>query len=113
MFNRFTSRKALAIYFGIGIYLALAYFGAYWFVHHDDVHMFVSQTSLHMDDIPGHIIQFDKASFTCFFEDFAPNGDSLGVEVPDAIPTYIQHWNFPINPVTGSSFIIESCETRQ
>ena len=112
MFNRFTSRKALAGYIISAVYLALAYFGAYWYVHHDDVHMFVAQTELHMDDIPGHVIQYDAESGACFFEDFAPNGDSLRVEVPDAIPTYIQHWNFPINPVTGSSCIIESCETK-
>ena len=101
MLSRFTSRKALAIYFGIGIYLALAYLGAYWYVHHDDTHLFVAQTELHMDDIPGHTIQYDSETGECFFEDFAPNGDSLRVSVPDAIPTYIQHWDLQINPVTG------------
>ena len=68
-------------------------------------HIIVQQFHLTQDDVRHHEIRFDATTRVCVVYDKAPNGDTLTIIVPNAMPTYEQKWGDP----KGS--IIE-CETR-
>ncbi len=108
MFNR-TGKLAIAsiaiagLFIGAGITLAITQNGS---ESHVTRHMIVEQYHLTQDQIRHHEIRFDATTRECVVYDRAPNGDTLTIIVPNAMPTYEQKWGDP----KGS--IIE-CETRK
>jgi len=68
-------------------------------------HIIVEQYHLTQDQIRHHEIRFDATTRECVVYDKAPNGDTLTIIVPNAMPTYEQKWGNP------KGTIIE-CETR-
>ena len=68
-------------------------------------HMVVEQGHLTQSQVRHHEIRFDAETRECIVYDKAPNGDTLTIIVPNAMPTYEQKWGDP------KGTIIE-CETR-
>lgn len=102
-------KLAIVIFVGIAVITGIAVAGVILIAtapdDHHVRHMVVEQGHLTQSQVRHHEIRFDADTRECIVYDRAPNGDTLTIIVPNAMPTYEQKWGNP------KGTIIE-CETR-